>query len=565
MLEIYYGIEDGDPDLERSSRKEGNAAGGLLNQGPGNGGGGGEGGPPMVANMPEIIKLNPLLPAPLPKIDAWELDSIVCPNSPHGGCAFLVPAWLGEQETKAQLHLYQLGLIALALNRTLVLPNVAKSRLSTCFTQPFSFYYAEDALENLGIKTISQSDFLDWSERRDPPASAQVVSMVSSKSAYVKGAIEIDSASDPTLVPNKPSRKLCLSAPKTKLDFSSHSPLAIYPPNGYHKTESGRISFGESVVNTLKSEDVSLKSSRISSSQRSSSSSLLPNVLAFNYELRFPIMTSAVVAHFVPSLTDDPPLPFAHFPYSETWLDIGTTIAENLSPFIAIHWRTETLLPGNLLPCASSLIKKLIRLKKAYPEIDNVYFATDYPIETLEEGGGDVEARSGTFGKVVTEQHHIAFRFFLKEFKKQAKGLRLTSFSKEYPSLTLPLSLLELLSPNSTDPDSPSPPPLSISSLDSGLIGIIDKTVLTHAEIFLTGFPALGSGPNSLNSREAQQACAKISSFTNQIVGARGEVLMVEREVEEGEEEEDEEERKAGRLWNKVSRWSIGGGVDDDD
>lgn len=293
-----------------------------------------------------------------------------------------------------------------------------KSRLGTCYANPFSFYYSPDSLSNLGIPTIAYADFAQWSERRDPPASAQVVSMVSANALYAQGAIEIDSASDPNLVPNKPTRNLCLRPPRTRLDFSGHSPLAIYPPEGYHKNEAGRVGFGESVVNTLKSEEVGSKSSRASASIKAAYS--LPNVYAFNYELRFPMMSPAVVTSFAPDA--EPPLPFSHFPYSSTWTDLADLVIENLSPFIAIHWRTETLTPANLAPCASSLIRKLVLLKSRYPEITNVYLATDYPIEELEAPGSGGTPHSGTFSKVVTEQHHTAFRAFLRDFKKVRSG-----------------------------------------------------------------------------------------------------------------------------------------------
>lgn len=393
--------------------------------------------PPLVAEIPNVIKADPLAPLPLSKVPADILDAEVCPDREGAPCSFLVAAWLGafgsslfpfpaltsipagEQETKAQQHLYQLGLLAVSLNRTLVLPNVQKSRLGTCYANPFSFYYSPDSLSNLGIPTISHADFVAWSDRRDPPASAQVVSMVTAKALYAQGAIEIDSASDPNLVPNKPTRNLCLRPPRTRLDFSGHSPLAIYPPEGYHKNEAGRLGFGESVVNTLRSEEVGSKSSRASASINAAYS--LPNVYAFNYELRFPMMSPAVVTSFAPEA--EPPLPFAHFPYASTWTDLADLVVEKLSPFIAIHWRTETLTPANLAPCASSLLRKLAQLKSKYPEMENVYLATDYPVEELEGEGAGGTPHSGTFSKVVTEQHHSAFRAFLRDFKKVRPSL----------------------------------------------------------------------------------------------------------------------------------------------
>lgn len=522
LLEIHYGADSEDSEETRMTGSRYYRLDGK----------GGDDAPPVVASIPDVVKPNPAAPLPLPKLPADLLDADTCPTRNGGPCAFLIPAWLGEQETKAQLHLYQLGLLALSLNRTLVLPNVAKSRLGVCYASPFSFYYDPYSLEALGIPTISQADFLTWAEQRDPPASAQVVSLIGVKAAYPRGAIEIDSASDPTLVPNKPSRNLCLKPPRTRLDFTRHSPLAIYPPEGFHKSESGRTGFGESVVNTLRSEEVGSKSSRESSSLSAPYS--LPNVLAFNYELRYAMMSPAVVSRFLPSLL--PPLHFSHFPYASTWTDIATDISTSLSPFVGIHWRTETLSPANLAPCASSLIRKLIKIKQMYPEITNVYLATDYPIEDLEPGAaGNSVAHSGTFAKVITEQHHTAMRAFLKEFAKKATGMRLTSFAKEQGSLVLPSEL-------GIDEG-------GLGDLDPGLVGIVDKAVVMRSEIFLTGVTG--------NVKEG--ACAKISSFSNQIIEAR-ERAVKEREGLEGETEE---ARRKGEMWNGVSRWSVKGADDD--
>lgn len=513
LLEIHFGADEEDEDATRTARYppgvQGDGKDDLDTA-------------PAVAHIPDVVKP---LRNPVTKMPADLLDASICPLRDGQPCAFLVPAWLGEQETKAQLHLYQLGLLALALNRTLVLPNVAKSRMGTCYASPFSFYYDQQSLADLGIPTISQADFIEWSERRVPPATAQVVSMIGSKVAYAKGAIEIDSASDPSLVPNKAGRGLCLKAPRTRLDFSQHSPLAIYPPEGYHRTETSRTGFGESVINTLRSEEVGSKSSRESSSLSAPYS--LPNVLAFNYELRHTMLSPSIVAKFAP--TSPVPLAFSHFAYAPAWTTIASSIATNLSPFIAIHWRTETLSPSNLSPCASALIRRVLLLQQKYPEITTVYLATDYPIEDLESTtGGKSIAHSGTFAKFVTEQHHTAMRAFLRNFEKRAKGLRLTSFAKELERMELPDELKG-----------------GLDELDPGIIGIVDKAVAMRAEIFLAG---LATGDKDAGR------CAKDSSFTQQIVIARESVLRGQvTDVDAGRD------FKAGELFNSVTRWSSKG------
>ncbi|GAA6007139.1 hypothetical protein JCM11491_003020 [Sporobolomyces phaffii] len=564
--------------------------------------------PPLVAQIPEHEKPNPLAPVGgFAKVPADLLDRETCRAALGHGCQFLVPAWLGEQETKAQQHLYQLGLLALATNRTLVLPNVSKSRLGTCYRHPFSFYYSPDSLVALGIPTISQEDFLLWTLQRDPPPSAQVVSVVNAKpGVYPDGSIEIDSFGDAFAPPSKPNRNLCLRSPRSKLDFAAHSPLAIYPPEGYHKSEAGRLGFGQSVVSALASPELAARSSRRSGSKHYDYA--LPDVLAFNYEMRFPTLSpESVVAHLsalgppssseeeedpLPPATVPAPLAFAHFPYAEVWSDLADSISQRLAPFVAIHWRTETLAAANLAPCAESLLDKVFALHREYPEIQNVYLATDYPIEDLDPtfataarsgrgggggGRGAPVAHSGTFAKVVTEQHHRVMKKFLAQFARRSNrlgtGLRLTTFAREQNDVSLdpatsrlPRAVLDHLV-NLTRTDAPDagdgngsaePLGLDLGAVDPGLLGILDKLVVTKAQLFLTGVPGVGSSTDG--------ACAKLSSFTTQLIGAREALVLAQQQQQSHGDDDDDGEgrgRKAGQLWNTVQHWSLTGAAVD--
>lgn len=98
-------------------------------------------------------ELAPPSSAASPTTHLADLDASPAPPScPPSGCRFLVAARIGEQESKAMQHLYQLGLLARSLNRTLVLPNVDRARFGSCQAHPFEFYYQADALERLGIQ-----------------------------------------------------------------------------------------------------------------------------------------------------------------------------------------------------------------------------------------------------------------------------------------------------------------------------------------------------------------------------------------------------------------------------
>lgn len=51
---------------------------------------------PLVAEIPNFVKPDPLAPLPLSKLPATALDAEVCPEREGEPCAFVVPAWLGE-------------------------------------------------------------------------------------------------------------------------------------------------------------------------------------------------------------------------------------------------------------------------------------------------------------------------------------------------------------------------------------------------------------------------------------------------------------------------------------
>ncbi|GAA93777.1 uncharacterized protein L969DRAFT_70343 [Mixia osmundae IAM 14324] len=491
-------------------------------------------------------------------ISADLLDRQVCPDRGDLGCSFLVPAWLGEQETKAQGHLYQLGLLALSLNRTLVLPNVDRSRMGVCFARPFSFYYAGEALNALGIPTISQAAFMTWASTREPAPTGQVVSVEGNKAGYPAGAIEIDATSDPTMVPGKPTRRLCLAQPKAPVDFTPYSPLSVVAPLDWHRQESTRLGFGESIVNTLRGSEIDVKSSR-TDNEESDEAPPPPDVLAFNWELRFPVLTADSLLEIAgPAIYGlDLVRPFEHFDYASVWIAIGDYIASQLSPFIGIHWRQETLDVKNLYGCAESLIETLKEMAEADPSLETVYLATDYPIEDLETGRSGSMDHSSTFHNVLRQEHHDAMKMFLTEFEDHKVGsLRLTTFSREAKRLSFPEDIMRSLNAATNAPstvteaqrraqarlDRRPQTALDLGDIDPGLLGIIDKAVVMKAEVFMAGEP------------DKSQGCGKISSFTRQIIASRGELLSRQSS---SQAEGSEEHRLPGMLWNDVTTWRL--------
>lgn len=453
----------------------------------------------------EAIRIRSLVPRE-------QLDPLFCPSQPEG-CKFLLAAWIGEQETKAQMHLYQLGLLARSLGRILVLPNVSKSRMFSCAKQPFDYYYAPDALDALGIPSITSAQLAEWSSRRELAPTAQVASVVNAKANGPAEALEVDPQSEGMTVPTAPKRKLCLERPRTQLDFTRFSPVTAYAPVGYHRNPVSRAAFGESLVQTLLSRQLldrawrgSAKDKQVYSPADNGPASSIPSpdVLVVNWELRFPVLTPEKVESRSDITVHEQSraiLPFSHFPYAPAWTSLGLQLAASLSPFVAIHWRQETLPASVIGQCGAALVDKLVTLlTEEHPDIKTVYLATDYPIDDLRNGRDGVAARSGTFGRLLTEEHHSAMSSFLQKFETElteARGIRLATLESEQDKL-MPAG-------QSTSAD--------IADMDAGIVGIIDKTVAIHAQVFLTG--------EALMAATAGTACGKFSSFTRQIAEAR--------------------------------------------
>lgn len=474
-------------------------------------------------------------------------DPLNCPSNPSGRCQFLLPATIGEQETKAQLHLYQLGLLALALNRTLVLPRVSKSRMSTCGKQPFSLYYDPLALDKFGLRTISFERFLSHSLRSPRPPirrlSAQVISIATPSRDHEKGALLIDSTMDPMRPGNAPNKILCLKPVLSGFAYGEYSPITIIRSLGWHKTEKSRMDFGESVVASLAGdEEIRKKASRhpILSGRRGQELEYIdPDVYIMHYESRYAILdvTSlpALLDRLSTSTSIPPPtlpsnlLPFSHLDYSPRWIKLADQMHSALRPFIGVHWRTETVPAENLYHCAESLVRKINEIRRLSPELTTIYLATDYPIETLTlpslhiDSNEPIAAHSGTYTKLLTTTHRLAFQHLIDQIRNEVKGVRLTGYTAEEQRLTTVPSYLVDLFPEEVGGG------VDLASVDTGLLPIMDKLLLLRADYFVAAMDPVSEG---------KKMCGKSSSFTEQIKFGR------ELEIESG--------RLSG---NAVDRW----------
>ncbi|BGP43509.1 hypothetical protein JCM10449v2_007544 [Rhodotorula kratochvilovae] len=457
------------------------------------------------------VAAKPVVAAPAalpPPSHDLEVTSATDPDSAR---RFLLIGWMGEQETKAQQHLYQLGLLALALNRTLVLPNVKRSRFGTCYHHPFSLYYAEDTLSRFGIPYITSDEFWAWTDRQRTAPSAQVVS-------FVRGPVEPVEAVAIT------PQHMCLS--ERNLDFGEFKGKAFFSPNADWKSVEAREQYGIEVVQEL------LKQERVLSAE-GQDDVRTPAVLVTHFNLRYPFLAPSAVSALSP-FDFPPPSPYSYFAYSSHWTALGESIAASLSPFVAVHWRTETLPVDILLPCGDALIASLHAIKRAHPKIQTVYLATDYPIEVLRHPGDEksATAHSGTMTKTLTPGHHAAMRAFLGKLEgadvvdgEGASGLRITTFMEEQARVELPPDLKKAVGRG------------GLQDVDGAIVGIVDKIVLMSAEVFFAGLPV----------SESAHGCAKLSQFTTQVVSGRHDLR-----AQGGDE--------GARLWNEVEHFSLGGG-----
>ncbi|KAM0790479.1 hypothetical protein ACM66B_003355 [Microbotryomycetes sp. NB124-2] len=470
----------------------------------------------------------PSEPEPSPAVAATLVET-TSDDAQHPPQKYLFVAWMGEQETKAQAHLYQLGLLALSLNRTLVLPQVHQSRFGACYHNDFSLYYEQDTLERFGIPYVSHQDFLEWALADSGDDGDDSSSSTKKSGQLVAFSRHKNVPADMAFMPLS---SLCLD--RVPVDFSFYPPRAFFSPPTSWKDENVRIAFGESVVQELSSD------ARLDDDGGA-------EVLVVQFDLRYPFLTPSVVTELNPSVTTSP-LPYSYFEYASFWTKLGQQYAELLSPYVAVHWRTETLPVEALVTCGSALIDKLVKFKRQRPEIKTVYLATDYPLEGLGKDGkgkGTAVAHSGTMSKTLTDEHHDAMRTFLQQLDES--GLEWTSFIELQK--TVPLedeevkSLLPVNSRNRT---------LSLQELDHAIVGIVDKVVLTQAQIFLAG--------QFDTSTDFTRRCAKHSQFTEQVVTGRQQFLehfeadADTTSLHTGVEQQDDTKSP---LWNVVGHFAM--------
>lgn len=419
---------------------------------------------------------------------------------------------IGEQESKASKHLYQLGLLAKSLNRTLVLPPMFKSRFGTCFQNSFDYYYDENAFAHLDIPSVPFETFARWVSRRYNAPRAQIFEILLpqpgddntalSRVVRTTGYTSLSQYSNPT---SKGKRNHCLGSKAPRLRFPFH-PLSVSPLSSkWYLDADETVGFSQDVLDEAGSISV--------------------DVLAVTWEIRHPLFSAE---------TSNGAAREVALEYASRWLNLASSIAGRLSPFIAVHWRMETVDPQALPHCARALVSTIESLledrhrfridvaetqngttpsTRAGSMLRTVYLATDYPLE-----GPSRNPHSGTF-QDIGEFHHAAIDILraafipndringnpnMRNYSSQPGvfvagandgGIVKEGRLHEMAILTL-TSLAEEVSYLSRERVSVGTsgrahgtrgPGVRFEDMDPGLVAILDKNVAIRADIFVSG------------------------------------------------------------------------------
>jgi len=402
---------------------------------------------PLVMSIPEGFR------QPNLEVHATICESVVHPRP----CRFLLPLRVAEQESKARIHFSQIAHLAKLLNRTLVLPNVGKSKIGACHKWSFDTYYELDDLSGSGgtnhDSLVSMSDFKVWLEGRNQPQhiSSQLVSTTPSLPLQIgsKGAIYSDNGISIHKVDLHEDWRSefpgCLLSKFQSLAFEEQH-IFVSVDNSADRTSFEPV--GLSIAHAL------------SSALSKDPSSEEAQVLLLNWDLRHPVFPT------LPQLT-----------YSRKMVDIANQLAPT-NPYLVVHWRMETIDPAVLADCVTALVDVLSSLlhdESVAHNVSTVWFASDYPYpiarRTDTQPRPALVAKSGTF-RDFEIRHEEAVEILRKAFDQHndLEGWKLTDIAEALENQRMETELLH----------------------DSGVLAILDKMISTKANLFVSGSKRCG-------------------------------------------------------------------------
>ncbi|KAI0081017.1 hypothetical protein K474DRAFT_1657201 [Panus rudis PR-1116 ss-1] len=469
--------------------------------------------PPLVTAIPET-RLEP--DSVFAGLTSSSIDAQFCGGvSP---CRILLPLWIGEQESRSRMHLLQVLELATALNRTLVLPNVGRSRIGACGRWEFEVYYdiasfvgpRKDEDRGRVRKVMLMDDFKTWLEMRPTGPAGQVlfVDEMLMPGGTVKSmpilsgetaTLDISYDDQPIeLEDNRLRKTRCIGTRFRQVRLAETTPMTIHLP----LPEEQRFTTpGEIIAETLRQ-------------QEATALGPTPEVLVLHWDMR-------------------------HFPYNNLLeniqLDYSShlhTLARRLLPsnrkYIAVHWRMETVSPALLPDCAEALVDTLFTLLSdptLAAGINTVWFASDFPWPVSSSAAEDGDAldtdtngdqqglmqietsarRSNTF-RSVSKGHIEAIGILKSAFRKGGPldGWRLTGISEELDRVRRNMEGEGKMLVLQEEDDE------GVLLEDAGILGILDKLAAMNATLFVSG----------------ARRCGRVSSFTKQITDHRAKLQL---------------------------------------
>ncbi|KAI7897388.1 uncharacterized protein EV154DRAFT_409994 [Mucor mucedo] len=386
-----------------------------------------------------------------------------------GPCRFMNLETVVEQETRAQMHLRNFAFTAGIINRTLVLPNVANSRIGACKEYDFEYYYdiqwAKDNAEH--FKYITMQEFIDWLDER--------------KSHGVPANDQIMTIHDILLHPNP---KPTITEPHCLSEYTM-------PKSKYDKVMSWDI-YSSKILRTGENQLVQFL-------QGPEKENVNTEVLHISLNKGNPF------SHH--PLANDP------IPYSPQLRTLADKTAQSMSPYVAVHWRMETVRrSANLVHCSEHLIDTL-QMNPIYKN-HTVFLLTDYPHRFTEEQ--QLSAINGTASAEELKEWVVSTSDTFRPDKIKSNN----HLAIRYLYTHRPFTLFETIANSTHDHEVNNwtvlPIPIELQKLstnenqtglyDTGWVGILDKLMAIRSNHFFAGKSGV---------------CARKSTFTKQIMDER--------------------------------------------
>ncbi|KIP06272.1 hypothetical protein PHLGIDRAFT_466911 [Phlebiopsis gigantea 11061_1 CR5-6] len=438
--------------------------------------------PPMITAVPEVP---PSSDATRVGVTNSAIDSQFCSGGQQ--CRILLPLWIGEQESRGRMHLTQLVQLAASLNRTFVLPNVGKSRLGTCGKWSFEAYYNTGSIAKQ-LKEVSggtgrvmlMDDFRTWLDMRPDSPSGQMVFFQEDLSLTPEGTLLASDEGLSLFVDHAPlqladgrlKNAYCMKTKYRGLSLNEYHPLSLYltapDPIFPAATASG------DVLSSLLKQSYTAQQSLENTSAAISE----PDVLVVHWDLRHMPFT--------------PTSPLPALEYSEKLWQMARRLTSAHGPYLAVHWRMETVEPAVLPDCAEALVDTLSTLL-ADPTlaagVRTVWLATDVPWSGSTAAADALvrspAQRSNTF-KAFTDDHFEAIAIVKAAFASEGplEAWRLTGLGEQIQRLRMANKADDMVLAHEDD--------LGMLWEDSGIWGILDKTAAMDSALFVSGARGCG-------------------------------------------------------------------------